>query len=192
MLEDAIPRALASSQPDRAGYGKDSGRNGNSYAAEQTQPSQPRESENGNSLQSNGNTRDQEEPMSAGLKVKIAIMNAEGGCYWAGTLADKLGLPVEEIERYREENKLLGLPVREGGFVYPKWQIVEVDGHYKILDGLEQVLALLEDSGPWEQAAFMLDRHISIYLKTPLDGLREGKLDRVLQAASGMYTQGAA
>jgi hypothetical protein len=38
----------------------------------------------------------------------------------------------------------------------------------------------------------MLDRNISVYLKTPLDGLREGKLDLVLEAAGSRYTQGAA
>lgn len=180
MIEEEItdsPRNIGSNPPENASSA--SGLNGNG--------------KNVSSPGLNGNASYQGNTKLSPAKVKIEIMNAEGGCYWAKTLAEKLDIDEQQVETLRQENKIIGLPIKEGGFVYPKWQFVlGSDGHYKPLDGLDRVLALLRYSGPWGKAAFMLDRHISDYITTPLDGLREGKIDLVLEVAEGRYTQGAA
>lgn len=157
------------------------------------------------SLSSAGDVRENSNSPAAGGRAKvdrsqqptmlISIMSARGGCYLPETLAKKLASTLEEIDELRKNNKIIGFPVKEQevGFIYPVWQFRESgEGTIEPLYGLDKVLDLLPHSDPWEKAAFLLDRNVSVYLTTPLDGLIEGNIDMVLETADSLYSQGAA
>jgi ribosomal protein S14 len=134
-------------------------------------------------------TKDKSAPKSERLR----IMNARGGCYRPEALARKMDINRDELRKLREKNEIIAFPVKEEeiGYVFPCWQFDRGVKPIEPWKGLKDVLALLGHD-PIDQAAFLLDSHISTYLKTPLDGLIEGKLELVLEAAGGLYEQGTA
>jgi hypothetical protein len=121
------------------------------------------------------------------LTVKERLIRAEGGYYLSGEAAELLGISERELEEWRKTDKLIGLPLRNGTFVYPKWQF----SNHAVLSGLEVVLARFPYKSPWGRAAFMLDTWFSEGLGTPLAGLRAGKLSQVLALVNCIGEQGA-
>jgi hypothetical protein len=119
--------------------------------------------------------------------VKEQLLAAEGGYYTSNEAAKLLDISEKELQKWRETEKLIGLPLRNGTFVYPKWQFSE----NAILLDLDKVLAQFPYKSPWGRAAFMLDTWISNDLGTPLAGLKAGKLSEVLALVNGIGEQGA-
>jgi hypothetical protein len=128
-----------------------------------------------------------------GLEIKRELLAAEGGYYSAEDAARLLTIGESELTRLRQQSKIIGLPLENGSYVYPKWQFTKTwFFRRRPLKGLDLVLAALEDSDPWMQAAFMLDRLISTEMTTPLNGLHQGKISLVVATAKGLGEQGAA
>lgn len=122
------------------------------------------------------------------LEIKRQLLAAEGGYHTSYLAAELLSITESKLTELREQSKIIGLPLAGGQHVYPKWQFDEGE----ILKGLDVVLSALPDTGPWVQAAFMLDNLISVELVTPLDGLRKRQVDLVVSVARGFGEQGAA
>jgi hypothetical protein len=128
-----------------------------------------------------------------GLEVKRQLLAAEGGYYTSDRAAALLTISETALTALRQRSKIIGLPLADGSYVYPQWQFVKtLFFRHRLLKGLDRVLAALADSDPWMQAAFMLDRLISTEMTTPLDGLRQGKIDLVIATAKSFGEQGAA
>jgi hypothetical protein len=130
------------------------------------------------------------EPLSSetkSLTTKERLLTAEGGYYLSGEASELLGISAKELEEWLETDKLIGLPRKDGTFVYPKWQFSDSS----VLSGLEEVLARFPYKSPWGRAAFMLDTWVSVGLGTPLAGLRDGKLSQVLALVNCIGEQGA-
>jgi hypothetical protein len=128
-----------------------------------------------------------------GLEVKRQLLAAEGGYYVSDRAATLLGISEYALTELRQQSKIIGLPLADGSYAYPQWQFVKTwFFRHRRLKGLDRVLATLSDSDPWMQAAFMLDRLISTEMATPLDGLRQGKIDLVIATAKSFGEQGAA
>jgi hypothetical protein len=126
-----------------------------------------------------------------GLEVKRQLLAAEGGCYVSDRAATLLGISESALTALSQQSKIIGLPLADGSFVYPQWQFVKtLFSRYRLLNGLDRVLAVISDSDPWIQTAFMLDRLISTEMTTPLDGLRQGKIDVVITIAKSLGEQG--
>jgi hypothetical protein len=70
---------------------------------------------------------------------------------------------------------MIGLSFGRRGYAYPVWQAD--------LDGLEEVLAELRELSPWTQAEFMLAPNRWLAGASPLDALRNGDREGVLEAA---------
>jgi hypothetical protein len=119
--------------------------------------------------------------------AKEQLLAAEGGYYLSTQAAELLSISEDELPKWRETDRLIGLPLRDGTFVYPKWQFSE----NSTLPGLETVLAQFPYKSPWGRAAFMLDTWLSTGLGTPLAGLRAGKLSDVLALVNCIGEQGA-
>jgi hypothetical protein len=132
-------------------------------------------------------TTDTTAPVKSSLTVKERLIRAEGGYYLSGEAAELLGISERELEEWCEADKLIGLPRKDGTFVYPKWQFSD----HSVLSGLEVVLARFPYKSPWGRAAFMLDTWVSTGLGTPLAGLRDGKLSQVLALVNCIGEQGA-
>jgi hypothetical protein len=119
--------------------------------------------------------------------AKEQLLAAEGGCYLSNQAAELLNVSESELQEWRETDQLIGLPLKDGTFVYPKWQFAE----NSILPGLAAVLAQFPYKSPWGRAAFMLDTWLSLGLGTPLAGLQAGKLSEVLALVNCIGEQGA-
>jgi hypothetical protein len=120
------------------------------------------------------------------LTAKEQLLFAEGGCYQSAQAAELLNISENELQKLRETDQLIGLPLKDGSFVYPKWQFAE----NSILPGLAEVLAQFPYKSPWGRAAFMLDTWLSNGLGTPLAGLQAGKLLEVIALVNCIGEQG--
>jgi len=110
-----------------------------------------------------------------GLQLQREILAAEGGTAPARELADALGVTRQAIDKRRKRGALIGLNLGRRGFAYPVWQIG--------LTGLEETLGELRHLDPWTQTAWMLAPNRWLDDERPLDALRRGDRDAVLQAA---------
>lgn len=124
--------------------------------------------------------------------VKERLLAAEDGYYFSGEAAKLLGITQQQLEELRQTNQIIGLPVKDGRHVYPKWQLTKRFWSYRVLPGLADVLAAFPDDSPWMRAAFMLNDSECVEFPTPLAGLKAGKLDRVIALSQRFGEHGAA
>jgi hypothetical protein len=125
--------------------------------------------------------------------VKERLMAAEGGYYLSDEAAELLGITEQQIAELHQANKIIGLPVQDGRYVYPKWQFAKQEkSYYQPLQGLDEVLAKFPETDPWMQAAFMLNSSGCSEIGTPLSGLQAGKVAEVLLLAQRFGEHGAA
>jgi hypothetical protein len=119
-----------------------------------------------------------------GLRAKKQLLEAEGGAVSGRELAKAIGITRQAVDKRRLSGKLIGIDLGKRGFAYPVWQVG--------LEGMELVLAELNELDPWSQTLFMLSTNSWLEGETPLAALREGKLDQVLAAATNVGEQTAA
>ncbi len=124
--------------------------------------------------------------------VKERLLAAEGGYYLSGEAAKLLGITEPQLEQLRQTDKIIGLPVKDGRHVYPKWQLTKRLWFYRVLPGLTEVLAAFPDDSPWMRAAFLLNDSDCVEFPTPLAGLKAGKLNRVIALSQRFGEHGAA
>jgi hypothetical protein len=124
--------------------------------------------------------------------VKERLLAAEGGYYSSGEAAKLLGITEQKLEELRQIDRIIGLPVQDGRYVYPKWQITKRFWNYRVLPGLAEVLAAFPDDSPWMRAAFLLNDSNCIEFPTPLAGLKAGKLELVKALSHRYGEHGAA
>lgn len=123
-----------------------------------------------------------------GAQTKRSLLEAEGGTLTAVEVAELLGLRRQSVDLRRKKGLLIGLSHERRGYRYPKWQFTD-DG--LVLEGLTSILTILKHQGPWEQAAYMLNRNQRLDGERPLDLLRSGQKKRLLEAASNYGEQSA-
>jgi hypothetical protein len=131
-------------------------------------------------------------PIKISLTVKERLIRAEGGYYLSGEAAKLLGITEPQLEQLRQTDKIIGLPVKDGRHVYPKWQLIK---HwlwgYRVLPGLAEVLAEFPSESPWMRAGFMLDNGVTVEFASPLAGLKAGKISQVVALVKGFGEHGA-
>lgn len=110
-----------------------------------------------------------------GLRAKRQLLEAEGGVVSGRELAQALGITRQAVDKRRLNNKLIGIDLGKRGYAYPVWQLG--------LDGIDAVLAELEEYDPWTQALFLLSANNWLNGETPLAKLRRGEREDVLAAA---------
>jgi len=123
-----------------------------------------------------------------GLRGREELLRYEGGTISAGEAAMLLGVTRQSVDNRRRANKLIGLSLGRRGYAYPVWQFAQ-NG---TLPGLTEALAVLQHFSPWMQAHFMTTGDARLGGTTPLDALREGRVDDVLRAAHAFGEHGAA
>jgi hypothetical protein len=121
-----------------------------------------------------------------GLQARDDILQAEGGTVDVATATRLLGISRQAVDRRRRRHTLLGLPVGRRGYRYPLWQFIPSG----VVPGLDAVLRLLAEDGPWFSAAWLLG-HNSRLGARPLDALRAGQVEAVVQAALAYGEEGA-
>jgi hypothetical protein len=116
-----------------------------------------------------------------GLRMREQLLSSEGGVCSTREMADALGVTRQAVDKRRKSATLIGVRLGKRGFMYPVWQIG--------LDGLDRVLAELQGYDPWTRLAFMLTPNSWLRERTPLDALRNGEIEQVVEAAQGYGEQ---
>lgn len=116
-----------------------------------------------------------------GASVIERLLTAEGGCLEAVEAAARLGVSRQALSKRRLSGTVLGIP-RGNRFVYPAWQFD--DG--STLDGLAEVLSALPAS-PWARLRFFVSPNDGLEGARPIDRLRAGHVDEVVDIASIEY-----
>jgi hypothetical protein len=123
--------------------------------------------------------------IARGISARQKLMEAEGGSYSAEEAAEHLGVSKAAILKRYQKRQLLGWRLeRQNAVRFPVWQFSES----KVLPGLEQVLAALNERSRLDdfgRILFFLSNIGFLDGKRPLDLLRSGHLNKVLEATQG-------
>ena len=106
-------------------------------------------------------------PRSAVPKVGPMLTPAE--------TAQRLGVSPVTVNKWRRQDKLLGLRFDDHQYVYPLFQFADspLQGERGVLRHLDGVLQALGERTAWEKALFLLTAHPRLGGKTPVGVLRE-------------------
>lgn len=109
-----------------------------------------------------------------------ALLTSRGDLISAAEVAERLRISEAEVEILRQERRLLGIR-REQAFMYPAWQL----GSAGPLPAVVKILAVLAIGvgDPRAQLAFLVTERPDLDGLTPLDALRSGRIDEVLEIA---------
>src|SRR5260221_8876064 len=105
----------------------------------------------------------------------------------AAQLAATLGVQRQTVDNWRKAGKLLALGRGRRGYIYPAWQVRD----HRPLAGLRAVLAALGPDDPWRAHRFLTSPEPRLADRVPIDMLRAGEVDAVVQAAARFGEQGA-
>ncbi len=122
-----------------------------------------------------------------GIEASRRLIDEHGGALTAVQIAGILGISRQMVERRRRTGKLLAVSTGRHGYRYPVWQFDESG----VLPGLEDVLRVLAPHDEWMQVAFFVSRSQRLANRTPVETLKAGKLDAVLDAAAVYGEHGA-
>lgn len=115
-----------------------------------------------------------------GLEIKQQLVSAQGGCISSEQAGRHLGISRQAVDKRRRNGKLVGLSRGKGSYLYPVWQFASSG---TTLPGLETVLEQLSSFDPWMQAAFFLNPNSRLNHQTPLEMLRLGEIEAVVESA---------
>jgi hypothetical protein len=122
-----------------------------------------------------------------GLELRQKMLQKAGGVLTSEEVAELLGVSRQAVDKRRSGNQLFALTQGRRGYQYPGFQFE--DG--KPLPGLDKVLANLEALDPWMQLRFFTSPNERLSNRSPIEMLRKGRVDEVVQVASGFGEQGA-
>jgi hypothetical protein len=125
-----------------------------------------------------------------GAMARQELLKEGGGVYTTDRVAEILEITPQAVLKRHNAGKLLALTFGRRGFRYPAWQFDEE--RRAVVSGLEDVLAALSGHDAWMQNVFFLTPSGRLSDRRPLDVLREGKFEPVLEAARSFLEQGAA
>jgi hypothetical protein len=123
-----------------------------------------------------------------GIEAKHRLIEDHGGTLTAEQVGESLGITRQAVEKRRRGKKLIALFLGRHGYRYPVWQFTGS----KVLPGFEKVLAALALHDEWMQVAFFVSENPRLGKRTPIEMLKAGALDRVLDAAEVYGEHGAA
>jgi hypothetical protein len=123
-----------------------------------------------------------------GIEGQRKLLEEHGGTLSAGQIGQMLGITRQAVDKRRRSRTLLALNMGRHGYRYPVWQLTRSGP----LPGLEDVLQALEPHDGWMQIAFFVSKNPRLGDETPVDMLRAGKVERVVNAARAYGEHGAA
>lgn len=122
-----------------------------------------------------------------GLNLRQQMLKSSGGALTSEKVADVLNISRQAVDKRRASNQLLALTQGRRGYSYPSFQFDEG----KTLKGLEEVLERLSAIDPWMQLNFFTRPNERLGGSTPIEALRDRKVDDVVRVASSYGEQGA-
>lgn len=122
-----------------------------------------------------------------GLELRQQMLKAAGGPLSSLRVAEVLRISRQAVDKRRAANQLLALTQGKRGYTYPGFQFE----NGKAINGLEEVLFELRALDPWMQLRFFTSTNERLHQQSAIEALGNGKLQEVIQAASGYGEQGA-
>jgi hypothetical protein len=122
-----------------------------------------------------------------GAEMKREMLKAEGGALTASQLAAHLGMTTQGLGKKRDRNQVFWLEVGDG-YVYPAFQV----GKTGLLKGVRDILSAFPVDDPWMRVNFMLTGDRRLGGERPLDLLRAGQVEAVVEAAGMLGEHGGA
>jgi hypothetical protein len=123
-----------------------------------------------------------------GLDAKARLIEQNGGIFKTEEVAEYLGITPQAVNKRRTLRQLVGLTFRKRGYVFPAWQFTD----HGTIPGLERVLLALTGHDEWMRNVFFINPNTRLGGRRPLDLLREGEIQEVLDAATEFGQHGAA
>lgn len=123
-----------------------------------------------------------------GAKAIAEDLEASGGTFDLDTVCGLTHLTRQGIHKQVSDGRLLAVPGPSNRNVYPVAQFRD-DG--RPVDGLKEVREALGTKSPWMLLNFLVNDDPRLDNRKPIDLLKAGKLDPVVQAAHHMGNQGA-
>jgi hypothetical protein len=112
--------------------------------------------------------------------IKKILLLASGKPLTISAVSHKISASEERVELLRKNRELIGIPVEGYGYLYPAFQFKE-DG--SILPGFDKLLQALDRFDVWMQLQFLQTGDLRLDGATPIDALKQGKLEQALFAA---------
>lgn len=120
------------------------------------------------------------DPRGAGEQLVEEFKQAEGGAWTGAALQSRFGLTSAVLHRRRKEHRVLYWRDAQHEFRYPQWQFTPTGA---LLPGLQEVLQTFRSRDEWRLMSYFLGLRQQLGNRRPLDLLREGHSDRVLEHA---------
>jgi hypothetical protein len=115
-----------------------------------------------------------------GLQMKGELLERAGGTLQPREVAELLGISRQAVGKRRRVGKLIAVRMGHRGYEYPACQFEDTG----VIRDLDEVLgAFADDVEAWMQVAFLVNPNESLGGESPLDLLRQGKVDSVVRVA---------
>lgn len=112
----------------------------------------------------------------------------------ADQVSELLRVSRQSVNTWRNERRLLGIQQARRGYLYPAWQF-DLERN-RIVDGVSDVLAVIDRSDPWSAVIFFTSPNVTLENRSPIDVLKRGdegaSRASVIRAASLWRQHGAA
>jgi hypothetical protein len=132
------------------------------------------------------------DPLSAaklrGATMQQELIKANGGAISVGEVSKLLRISRQAVDKRRRQGQLIGLALGRRGYAYPAWQFE----NSTTVAGLEQTLDVLRSHDGWMQVTFFVNPNDRLNGRSPLDSLRRGETEGVIEAARAFGEHGAA
>ncbi len=124
-----------------------------------------------------------------GIEIAEADLAASGGAFDFSQVQRLLrGVSRQRIDQRVQEGSLLAVPGPSNRRRFPALQF---DAEGKVVDGLDQVRNSLRFTSPWAVLNFLANPLDDLQGQKPIDLLRKGQIDPVLEVARRQGIQGA-
>ncbi|MBI2924304.1 MAG: hypothetical protein HYY24_01215 [Verrucomicrobia bacterium] len=120
------------------------------------------------------------DPEAAGRQLVEQMQAAEGGAWTGAELQARFGLTPAVLHRRRKEHRVVHWRDARHEFHYPQWQFTPAGA---LLPGVQEVLQTLHSDDEWRVMSYFLGQRRQLSDRRPLDLLREGEKEKVLEHA---------
>jgi hypothetical protein len=123
-----------------------------------------------------------------GAEAIAEDLEAAGGTFDLEAVCSLTRLTRQAIHKQVTDGRLLAVPGPSNRNVYP---VAQFNNDGRPVDGLKEVRDVLGSRSPWMLLNFLVNPEARLGNRKPIDLLRAGELDAVIEAARGVGTQGA-
>jgi hypothetical protein len=135
---------------------------------------------NAEDMKRGGNSQKYTSINLVGNDIKKTLLFASGKPLTVSAVAQKLSEVEEYVEQLRQNRQLIGIPAEGYGYLYPAFQFKE---NGSILADLEKLLKSLDRFDIWMQLQFLQTGDFLLEGATPIEVLKQGRLEQALFAA---------